>query len=690
MTMERRSKKKDIEFLSHIKNQMLTVDHNNRRQITYQREQATRAYQNQTTRDIKSTTNRSNIIMDKFSPAADTLTAFVSSFIARNKELVHFVPANAQLKQVTDQCTKIVNHIFANGGNGDGFNKIHNWIHASNFEKTAVIEVVWNEFKDYVPEYVEGPLTGQEIKAIVSQREDQGLKVIIKEKIEMDDSDESGIDEDYKTYKGVKLEVGYEYGCIDFENCPPEEFGINETANKINDDPKTAYIERRLLVPKEYIMERFPNINKDKIMMTDGNNTLLYDYEKLNRHDNDGTWPTRGTADNNLVQLSRIWVKYDYNKDGMTEWRHVWLVGDMILKNEIWTGPLPFSGFSFFPDLHKFYGLSTYDKIHHLRRSSTFLFRSEFDHRNRQNTDRGIISKDAVNIKDLKSGKSGWIQSKRPLQPGDVQMLESGAGAGNTLQLLTYIDKQVDAIIGIGAETGAVSNDIEKSGNDATKTSMSIDNASAKIEIKVKRFVENLKDVARSIVYTLVENYDHDSVRDLVEMVTPGQPFYAAQPGMLATIMKQPVTANVGMGHVTSMQKQRNLAITNQTLQQLSLDPSTASFVTPQAKIKAGAETIAATGMDPTEFLPDAEQVPGMQQAMEQAVSQATQMAVQQVMEQIEVKEKEAKVAETQSKTEKNKVDMQVAQQEQQRKNVVTQFELGREAQGISTTISKP
>ena len=65
-------------------------------------------------------------------------------------------------------------------------------------------------------------------------------------------------------------------------------------------------------------------------------------------------------------------------------------------------------------------------------------------------------------------------------------------GNQNTTQIMQELRQQVIADVGIDPITGQISTDIEKSGNDAAKTSMALDNSSIKTEGYSRRFADGI------------------------------------------------------------------------------------------------------------------------------------------------------------------------------------------------------
>ena len=79
-----------------------------------------------------------------------------------------------------------------------------------------------------------------------------------------------------------------------------------------------------------------------------------------------------------------------------------------------------------------------------------------------------IVGGDTVNERDLQSGRPGIIRATAGFDPKDVMTLPTPQGSPNTLAILEYLDKEIKAQLGIDPLNGAISSDVEASGNDAT------------------------------------------------------------------------------------------------------------------------------------------------------------------------------------------------------------------------------
>ena len=666
----------DDELVNMIAAEVATADTEGTNQLSAQRESSNLAYTGVYTGDLIPTTGMSTVLVNKVKPAVDTLTTYLTKVFTSDKETVVFTPSNADQAIAGKQAQILVNHIIHK--KNDGYDTINRWIKDAALNKNGVVKVTWHEDLKKFQERFED-VTMEELYAILAQKESLGYDCkIVEEEIVSEEVTEidplTGEELSVGTTRmSVVIECSYMEGYPRIENIPPEEFLINEDASRINGDQQTRFVCHRQLVYVGDLVKMFPEYHIDDFATGSGSSYLNFEYETINRHTFDGTYnytdDDQGQGPMRQVEVVESWIKADRDGDGYSEWRHCFTSGNVLLMDEEWNKPIPFASFCFFPIPHKFYGMSVYDSIKEYYRQATMLTRSEIDVRTQQNTFRLFANPRFIDQRDLQSGRPGIIKVRPGFSPQDVLPVPTPSGSGNTLQILEYIDAQIEEQIGINPRTGAISRDIEASGNDAEKTSMVIDNASSKVEMYAREFAENgLREVIWQVFNLIVDNKDHPSVKRMVEGLTPGVPLLASNDGMEGSIDKDDLSAKVGLGHMTASQKQRGILAIKQEQTQLE---ATGVMIPPQKKLAASYELSKALGYENAqEFFPTAQETQQMsaqvQQMVQQAQQQGIQMGMQQAMQQADMQERMAKVQKIAAEIEKIRNDVTIDNREVQ------------------------
>ena len=645
--MPKHEKVTDDELLAAIQEELAAADYSGTNELSFQREQSTRSYNGVLTDGLQPTTGMSSVVNNKIQPAIETLTTWQSNIFCSDSETVIFSSTNEKMAPVAEQTTKVVNH-FLHKVN-PGYEIINRWIKDAAINKNGVVKITWDhKIEGFKEEIMSSDDIGMNER--IAHWEAQGYESEIIERgtsrdvIEVSDNDTGEVVEIEEEMQKVVVQFTRKRGYPRIENVPPEEFLINERATSINGDIKTRFVCQRQIVSLSKLLEDFPEVDSDDLFDAAGTTGYLeYEYERLNRHAFDGTYDYTGTdpssGPNRNVEVIESWIRSDRDGDGVAEMRHCISAGKLLLLDEEWFGDIPFASFTFFPIPHKFYGLSIYDKLQWYHRTASMLLRSEVDIRLQQNTFRLIANPRDIDIRDLQSGRPGIIKAKPGFDPKTVMPLTPSSGAGNTPQILDYLHREIIGQIGIDPNTGQISTDVEKSGNDSAKTAMIQDNASAKMQAFAREFAETgLRDVVWQVTRLLLENADDMGVQRVVEKLTPGTPFLLAEEGVSEFFDRDDITAKVGLGHQTMQQRLQASQAIMQAHQALEASPAAPVAIPAKNKIAAAAEMAIGLGYDdPSKFFPSVEEVEAEQarqaQQAQAALAQQQQMVAAQMQE---------------------------------------------------------
>ena len=676
--MAKHEKITDDELLAAIREEVAAADFAGTNELSFQREQSTRAYNGVDLTDgLQPTTGMSSIVNNKIQPAIESLTNYLTKVFCSDMDTVVFSANSDEMLPAADQITKAVNHVIHKQNRG--YKVINRWIKDAAINKNGIVKISWEE----LPEMWNEEFEAEDESVLKAKLVESPYEYEVIEKTKMTDTatitdEEAGESIEIKQDL-MKFVVRFTRmkGMPIIENVPPEEFLMNEGATAINDSSQTrAVFHRKIVMVSDLLNDpRFSHVKEDEIMGGATSGYLEYEFEKTNRHNFDGTYDYSGTDPSKgltrTVELVESFIKSDRDGDGIAEWRHCFSIGNTLLFDEEWFGDLPFASFCFFPIPHKFYGLSVYDKLQWYHRACSMLLRSEIDVRLLQNTYRIIANPKEIDMRDLQSGRPGIIKAKPGFESKDIQVLPTPNGAGNTTQILDYLHKEIVGQIKVDPNTGAISSDVEKSGNDADKTSQVVDNASAGIEAFAREFAETgLRDVIWQVTKLLIENSNHDSVVKLISKITPDTPeLLVAQEDMIEAFDKDDLTAKVGLGHQTTAQKMRGAQAIIAQQVQLESSPVSPTPIPYKYKQMASMELAKSLGFeDAGKFFPNPEEVKAeqdkqLQLAQQQAQAQQ-QMASQQLQE--DAKNNESKRILEDAKAQEAKVKAEGAARSQQ------------------------
>ena len=467
----------------------------------------------------------------------DLLEAFLS-----NVDAVEFIALNAEDRKNSKQETRYINHVFYT--DSDGYNTLYDFFKDSLMMKVGICKV--SREKSNSIEYVEyTELTEQELEE--TMREYQEYE-ILDEKIKenkhklIDFTEELQafyqtspevqeqqanimLEAQQKTLEGVgvsdisqltpqeqailqqhiqqyaapmlqemtvtlydvKLRVGIEEEKSTVVSVAPEEFEINQDHDSLNVND-ARYTAHRMLISRSDLIEM--GYDKDVVMnLPTGSGNA--DEEGYVRDFEQTTYDYGSTSDHTManIDVRDVYIRVDYDDDGVAELRHVIQAGEEILSNE-YVDENPFVCISPFPVPHRWVGVSIFDRVKQIQDISTSIWRQLLDNMYRANNSRTQAVNGKVNMDDLLNPMPGGIvrvdnlQSLAPLphtpigpesyamleQLGKQRMERTGVGpemmaqgtvinnhtAHGVERLMSVKEKMVGTIIRNFAEMGIV------------------------------------------------------------------------------------------------------------------------------------------------------------------------------------------------------------------------------------------
>lgn len=674
---------KDLELLRVLQSRKSEADFYDQNQLSTQRQLSNYAYTGLQERLLQPTSGLTSVLVNRIKPSVDTLTAYMTKIFASDKETVVLNAHNPQASGYSSQLMDMVNHIIHKQNNG--YTLMNRWVKDAALNKNGVVKVTWVNDAETYRETLEN-VSEEELNVYIASKEEQGKTVEVEKSTMVQEAvtqinpiteEEITVSSEMSSYE---LKVTCPPGRVLIENCPPEEFLINKESTSLDlDDNTFAFAAHTKLMFLGDIVKMAENngweiSEEDLQRVSSGSDYLEYNSETEARHLFDGSFDYF-TEDGNTdqmrqVELTESWLKIDYNGDGVVEWRHIFTVGDVILMNEEWTGMIPFFSFCFFPIPHKFYGMSVYDSIRDYYFQNTAVLRGTIDGIQRRNNPKVIFNPRDIPERNLQQAKTGYIAGGKTFgKANSFEVIPGGGIDPASLQMLEYIDRLIEEHLGINPRTGAISTDVEKSGNDALKTSQVIDNASTKVEMYAREFAEmSLRPMIWYIIQLIMENKTNYNIQKLAVKVS-GAPFDGS-----IDIDKSDLMAKVGLGHLNPQQKVMAMGQLSATVQELQ---AAGVIVTPDKLLNKAYEMARGLGYENVyDFFPTPEEAMQnnqmFQQMIQQAQEQGVQMGMQQAMEQAKTQEIMAKIQKMtaeihhlNAKTQSEMTDAEIAQREQ-------------------------
>lgn len=210
------------------------------------------------------------------------------------------------------------------------------------------------------------------------------------------------------------------------------------------------------------------------------------------------------------IKRYEVFVKVDYDGDGVAEMRKVVLAGPgyKILKNEPWEGPRPYANLTAIPMPHRFYGLAIADLVKDIQLIKSTIQRQFLDGLYLAGNPRSeVVEANIIDPSELINSKPGG--NVRVTAAGSINPITVAFQGAAALEGLNYIDTVLERRTGVSERVqGLNPNQINNESATAARLAMSA--AQGKIELIARIFAETgVKDAFR-LIYQLVKKYQQE------------------------------------------------------------------------------------------------------------------------------------------------------------------------------------
>lgn len=296
---------------------------------------------------------------------------------------------------------------------------------------------------------------------------------------------------------------------IIIENVPPDEFIIETRAASID---AASFLGRRRKTAVSDLIEL--GFDPEILRNLPRGETFDYSQEKLERHrdENNMMVGTEGESSDwtmRKVWVTEVYIRVDYDGDGVAEWRKVTIGGDggsndTILLNEE-TDDHPFSSLTPYPDPHRFYGYGIYDQVKDIQDIKTALLRGSLDSIYLANNPRIGMVEGQVNVDDLLDSRVGGIV--RMKNPNALVPVPTVMASPQAAQMIEYMDMMRYSRTGTSQAAAGLDPNILNSS--ATGANILNNNQQQRLEMIARIFAETgVKRLFRRIFQLICQHGD--------------------------------------------------------------------------------------------------------------------------------------------------------------------------------------
>ena len=452
-------------------------------EFSRENEKYLKAYLGEKSGDFAAIPNESSVVSTDIADVVEADMPSLARIFLGSGDVVSFMPNTDNETEVAEaeEKTKYVNWVVRN--QPESFQTLHNWMKDAEIQKCGVVKYFIEDRKE-VEEVEYTGVDGNEIIAI--QESLQGAEVD-KVKVEVSEQDETA----EQTFD-IKFRVTRTCKKICIVNVPPELFLITRNATSINDAELVG--DRIRKTRSELVAEGFSRdlINQLPTYDTD-NNKRSSNLKAIRNRDQGGSndSETINSWANEIVEISDLYVKIDYDGDGIAERRHIMISGNKVLINESFNH-VPYAMLSAVLMPHKAIGRSRAEITYETQRQKTALQRGMNNNIYMVNNPRNVVHPD-VDLDDMLTVVNNGIirleDDTNILPQQAVMPLVIPYIGDKTLQVLQYVDQTRAQTTGsLMANQGLDADSIAK--ETATRFRGTEEQGQAKIELIARNYAE--------------------------------------------------------------------------------------------------------------------------------------------------------------------------------------------------------
>lgn len=456
---------------------------------------------------------------------------------------VVFVPntTNELEKQEVEEKNKYIHYLIMN--QPWSYKTLFDWMKDAEIHKNGVVKYFACE--EVKTEYQEFENVSEiELAAIENSLRDTDVQEIeVVSHNENPDTQEFDIE-----FKVIRKTI--EYKII---NVPPEQFLISENASSLDDAELVGDMvtkTRGELLAEGFdreLIDSLPSISIDSGRGSQLSTVRNKDQGEFTDNQDINDWAS------DKVEIRDLYVKIDYDGDGIAERRHIMKSGNRILINEPFDH-VPYASLSCVPMPHRAIGRSRAELAQSVQRIKTAVLRQTLDNIYAVNTPRNVVHPD-VNIDDVLTIRPNGVirmKSKTEILPANaVQPLTTPYIGDRSLQIIQYLDNMRAQSTGtLMASQGLDADAIAK--ETATRFKGVQEDAQAKIELVARNFAEiGFRKLYEGMAW-LVSQYQNSEteIRVLGKALTVDPTKWR---------MKHHVVSNVGLGSGNARDKVASL-----------------------------------------------------------------------------------------------------------------------------------
>lgn len=373
--------------------------------------------------------DRSQIVMRDVYATIEWIKPMLMKVFFGAKQVVKFTPTSAADVQPAAQETDYVNHIIT--GLNNGFETFMTWFNDALLMTNGYVFAYWDERVDVT----ESVYRGVDEMTLTALGEDTDIEVL--------EAEDTGIDPDTgDAVFTVRLRERSFKGQVKIQALPPEAVKVDERHATISlRESRFVRFRERVTISdlREQGFDVPDDIVSDDLDLRDSTIAAVRNrYRYVSDRDEDDPDPA-----SREVYADTVFIRFDYDGDGIAELRRVLKVGRTILINEVEPDVL-IASITPTPVGHRHIGLSIANAVMDIQEIKTMLTRGYIDNIFLANNGRYFIDDDRVNMDDMLVSRPGGVVRVRGGVSNAMQPFQHPVLGGAVIQAIEYMDNVLE------------------------------------------------------------------------------------------------------------------------------------------------------------------------------------------------------------------------------------------------------
>tara|TARA_R110000803_G_C11985943_1_gene321281 strand:+ start:2309 stop:4411 length:2103 start_codon:yes stop_codon:yes gene_type:complete len=393
------------------------------------------AYLGDKTGDFEAIPNQSSVVSTDVADVVEADMPSLARVFLGSGNIMSFTPSTENKAEVAeaDEKTKYVNWIIRS--QPGSFQLIHNWLKDAEIQKNGVVKYFMEEQKEV--EMVE--YEGVDLDELVAIQESLLGSSIDKIKVDITEQEENI---EAQTFN-IKFRVTTEKNKVSIINIPPESFLMTRNASSIEDAEMVG--DRVRKTRSELLSDGFDKDLISRLPTVSDRAVQESNIASVRNQDQGGSVAESTISEwaSEFVEISDLYIKIDFDGDGIAERRHIMISGNEILVNEYFNH-VPYASLSAILMPHKAIGRSRAEITYQTQLQKTAIIRGMNDNMYMVNNPRHIVHGD-VDLDDMLTVRTNGVvrldDDSKILPQQAVFPLQVPYIGQQSLQVLQYNDQ---------------------------------------------------------------------------------------------------------------------------------------------------------------------------------------------------------------------------------------------------------